>query len=59
MTKRRCIVKWLLTFEGVEEALAFGLGGLQALGVFAGEEDTGDEAAQQGEDDGDEVEHRD
>ena len=59
MTKIRCIVKWLLPLKGVEQLAAFGLGGLQAFRVLAGDEQAGDEAAQQGEDDGDDEEHRD
>ena len=45
MTKIRCIVNWLLTLEGVEQLATFGLAGLQAVGVLAGDEQAGDEAA--------------
>lgn len=58
MTKIRYIVKWLLPFERVEQLAAFGLAGLQAVGVLSGDEEAGDEAAQEGERNGDEVEHR-
>jgi len=45
MTKIRYIVKWLFPFERVEQLAAFGLASLQAVGVFAGHKETGDEAA--------------
>ena len=47
----------LLPLEGVEQLATFGLAGLQAFGVLAGHEETGDEAAQEREGDGDEIEH--
>ena len=48
----------LLTLERFEQLAAFGFAGLQAFGVLSGHEETGDEAAQETEGDGDEVEHR-
>ena len=47
----------LLALERVEQFAAFGFAGLQAVGVFAGHEETGDKAAQEREGHGDEVEH--
>jgi len=58
MTKIRYIVKWLLPFKRVEQFATFGLAGLQAIGVFAGDQQAADEAAQDGERDGDDVEHK-
>jgi len=46
MTRIRCIVKWSLPLECVEQLATFGLAGLQAFAVLAGHEETGDEAAQ-------------
>ena len=46
-----------LPLERFEQLAAFGLAGLQAVGVLAGHEETGDEAAEEGQGDGDEVEH--
>jgi hypothetical protein len=48
-----------LALEGVEQLATFGLAGLQAFGVLAGHEETGDEASEEGQGDRDEVEHRD
>ena len=47
----------LLPLERVEQLATFGLAGLQAFGVLAGHEETGDEAAEETEGDGDDVEH--
>ena len=47
-----------LALEGVEQLATFGLAGLQAIGVLAGDEQAADEAAQEGERDRDEVEHK-
>ncbi len=47
-----------LAFEGVEQLATFGLAGLQAVGVFAGHEQTADEAAQERQSSRDEVEHK-
>ena len=49
----------LLPLERVEQLAAFGFAGLQAFAVLAGHEETGDEAAQEREGDGDDVEHGD
>ena len=49
----------LLPLERVEQLATFGFAGLQAVGVLSGHEETGDEAAEEREGDGDEVEHRD
>jgi len=46
-----------LPLEGVEQLAAFGFAGLQAFAVLAGHEETGDEAAQERECDGDEIQH--
>ena len=47
-----------LALESVEQLATFGLAGLQAVGVLASDEEAADEAAQKGESDGDEVEHK-
>ena len=48
-----------LALERFEQLAAFGFAGLQAFGVLSSHEQTGDEASEETEGDGDEVEHGD